>query len=269
MIPIVAVLPTAHGSRAMPRPLSIVFLAASLFAMSSCCLAHRWNHSINKVTIDYNSYLAPSISFEQDDHLPYPPAQVGYYRWMYDKDPGHQLAALGPVSPPACDHCGPAVPPPGQPYEYQVLFPAGVPGETGGLWNSQLPQPINVPPGAASSEMPGSSAWPQNSRLAPSEPAPIVPPIPAPVNEPPLSNPRQPPPAGTGGYVTPPAVAPPRLPTFDAPAPSMQPLDNDAPPVYGPSGPPDAGVHLTTGQATRSNPLSAPDTAAAWPNQAN
>jgi hypothetical protein len=236
----------------------------------------RFNHAIRSVTIDYNSYLAPSVSLEQDDHLPYPAPQVGYYRWMYDKDPGHQLAALGPVTPPTCNNCGPAVPPPGQPFEYQVLFPAGVPGETNDLWNAQLPEPINAPHGPAPGPSPGVPGTPpQNGPMMPAESVPILPQAPPPVNGPPLSNPLQPLPPGSGRNIAPPVPVPQRLPMYNMPAPNSTPLDQEAPPNYGPSAPDAADVHLTTGQAptgqvttgqaTRSNPVSAPSAAVAWP----
>ena len=55
----------------------------------------RGPHSVCRAWADYNTLMVPALYLEQDDHLPYPATQVGYYRWMYDKDPGHQYACLG------------------------------------------------------------------------------------------------------------------------------------------------------------------------------
>ncbi len=104
----------------------------------------------------------PALYLEQNDHLPYPATQVGYYRWMYDKDPGHQYACLGVVPPRTCANCDP-VPPGDQPFEYQVYFPAGVPRPSDELWGNKLPEPINVPAPMHAESHPGPGGSPGNS----------------------------------------------------------------------------------------------------------
>ena len=102
IIPIVSVFPsTKRFARDVTQ--SVADRArASLLAMSSCCCTEQGNHAVRKVWADYNTLRCPAFYLEQEDHLPYPAAQVGYYRWMYDKDPGHQLACLGPIPPRTC-----------------------------------------------------------------------------------------------------------------------------------------------------------------------
>ncbi len=167
----------------MSRSLSLIMLGTSLLAMSSCCCTEQGNHSVRKVWADYNTLRCPAFYLEQEDHLPYPAAQVGYYRWMYDKDPGHQLACLGPIPPRTCRTCDP-VPPGDEPFEYEVCFPTGVPRQSDQLWGNRLPEPINVPGGprfAAQSRGPAGALAnaPPKSTLVP-----ILPPVPRPVEEP-------------------------------------------------------------------------------------
>ena len=128
----------------MFRSLSVMLLLTSLFAMSSCAVTDRGPHSVCRAWADYNTLRAPALYLEQDDHLPYPATQVGYYRWMYDKDPGHQFACLGAIPPRTCPNCDP-VPPGDQPFEYQVYFPSGIPRPSDELWGNKLPEPVNVP----------------------------------------------------------------------------------------------------------------------------
>jgi len=277
----VPILRFSDGSRAMPSKVFYIGLAATLVATSSCSVTEQGNHAVRKFWIDYNTLRNPAMYVEQVDHLPYPAPQVGYYRWMYDKDPGHQLACLGNFPPPQCKTCDPlAMPPAGEPFEYQVLYPTGMPGPTDRLWSEKLPEPINLSSATAPGEMassPGPS--PPSGRPSMSEAIPILPPPSAPVNGPNLSAPPFPGPTLSNPQTRPispepvdkPAASPPpRLPVFDVPVPvpEPKPVEQNVPPVFGPSSNEDSSVRLTTGQQTpgqqaRSNPLS--DPSIAWP----
>ncbi len=112
----------------MLRSLSLIVLGTSFMTMSSCCFTEQGNHAVRKMWCDYNTLRAPAFYLEQEDHLPYPAPQVGYYRWMYDKDPGHQLACLGPIPPRICPPCD-AVPAGNEPFVTAKVLPTvGVTG---------------------------------------------------------------------------------------------------------------------------------------------
>jgi hypothetical protein len=240
----------------MHRRLWHNLIAALLFAASSSCCEQQWNHSVRRMWCDYNTFRAPSLSFEQVDHLPYPAAQVGYYRWMYDKDPGHQLAALGPVTPPACvvPQC---VPPGDNPFEYQVAFPNAIPYQTDPLWAEGQPEPINVPRG-----QPGDAP---NSK----EPQPGLLTVPmAPVLPPGGGDNRAfsaPPPAQPNRAGLP-SVEPPGspLPGFESSPPPPHPVDEDVPPMLGPASQSDPNLRLTTGSPV-AQPASPAPANALWP----
>ena len=130
----------------MLRRLSLIVLGTSFVTMSSCCFTEQGNHAVRKMWCDYNTLRCPAFYLEQEDHLPYPAPQVGYYRWMYDKDPGHQLACLGPIPPRTCAPCD-RVPAGNDPFEYEVYFPTAIPRQSDQLWGNKLPEPINIPGG--------------------------------------------------------------------------------------------------------------------------
>jgi hypothetical protein len=241
----------------MSRSLSIVMLGASLCAMSSCCCTEQANHSVRKVWADYNTLRCPAFYLEQEDHLPYPAAKVGYYRWMYDKDPGHQMACLGPIPPKACRTCDP-VPPGNEPFEYEVLFPSGVPRQSDQLWGNKLPEPINVPGGPSLSEAPHANGPP------PKVPVPVLPPVPRPVDEPKASGGQQAPAADSADGSRLPKT-PSRLPSFDLPAPQPKPIDENPSPLIGPAAQQGPSLRLTTDQPPASNLESPPSPNAVWP----
>ena len=231
----------------MFRPLKFVVLGLSLLAMSSCACTERSNHAVRKMWADYNTLRCPAFYLEQEDHLPYPAAQVGYYRWMYDKDPGHQLACLGPIPPRTCGPCDP-VPPRDEPFEYEVLFPTAIPRHSDQLWGSKLPEPINTQPTPTLADgPPGLEAAPSNSRPGL---VPILPPLSRPINPPPPNALTVPPPPAAGAELDtgrrdrPPA----RLPSFDVTPPPPKPLDDTPPPIQGPGSQQRPNVKLTSGQ---------------------
>jgi hypothetical protein len=244
----------------------LVLLGTSLMAMSSCCCTERSNHAVRKMWADYNTLRCPAFYLEQEDHLPYPAAQVGYYRWMYDKDPGHQLACLGPIPPRTCHPCDP-VPPGNEPFEYEVLFPTAVPRQSDQLWGNKLPEPINVPGGPSLAEQshgPGgtlANAPPKNA-LVPILPPP---PLPRPVDEPKASGGQQAP-AAEKADGSPPLKTPARLPSFDLPDPQPKPVDENPAPLLGPAAQQGPSLRLTTDQPpTSSNSESPPSPNAVWP----
>jgi hypothetical protein len=216
-----------------------ILIAAVLVAACSSCCEQQYNHSVRRMWCDYNSFGAPALSFEQVDHLPYPAAQVGYYRWMYDKDPGHQLAALGPVTPPACvvPQCVPAG---DNPFEYQVAFPNAIPYQTDTLWGETLPEPINTPHGppldGPSANGPGKEP-PPGMLTVPM--APVLPP--AAGNKP--TDPARPAPSSRPSIEAPGAP----LPGFEWSPPPPRPVDEDAAPMLGPASQADPNLRLTTG----------------------
>ena len=240
-------------------------LFASLFAMSSCCCLCRGDHSIRKFWLDYNTLDCPAIYVEQVDHLPYPAGQVGYYRWMYDKDPGHQLAGLNPPVVKAAP--APAMPGPDEPFGYQILYPAGVPNQTDQLWSTKTPEPVNLPKGAFGDLWTAPKT--EGPNLAPpatsTGPSPILPPAPPSVNAMSPSTPSRttspngmsPAPQG----VQPPAQTPGRLPLFDdpkpgLPAPQSKPAEEMGPPPPGAFQNP-ASLRLMNQQSSANSP--APD----------
>lgn len=250
----------------MLRGLSLVLLGWSLLALPSCSCTERGNHAVRKMWADYNTLRSPAFYLEQEDHLPYPAAQVAYYRWMYDKDPGHQLACLGPIPPRTCPNCNP-VPPGNEPFEYEVNFPAAVPRQNDQLWGNKLPEPINVP-GAARAEAPedfGASrrgGWPAgppqpNSSLT------TVPPLPRPVEEPKADVVPPAPPADDPSEGPPRPKTPSRLPSFDLPSPPPRPIDETPDPLIGPASQQNPGLRLTTDHAGNAEAPASPD--AVWP----
>jgi hypothetical protein len=232
-------------------------IATLLFAASSSCCEHQYNHSVRRMWCDYNSFRAPALAFEQEDHLPYRAAQVGYYRWMYDKDPGHQLAALGPVTPPptVVPQC---VPPGDNPFDYQVAFPAAIPTPTDSLWAEGQPEPINVP-----RTLPGDAAS-RTKELGGALTVPL-----APVLPPPTSDKRAVPepsssPSGRGGKASTDMPGP-LFPRFDAAPPPPRPIDEDVPPMQGPASQENPNVRLTTGTPASSQAPAPPAANSLWP----
>jgi hypothetical protein len=258
MIPKALAFPLLRGLRAMIRSLSVTALLASLLAMSSCAATDRGPHSICRAWADYNTLRAPAVYLERDDHLPYPATQVGYYRWMYNKDPGHQFACLGAIPPRVCANCDP-VPPGDQPFEYEVFFPAGVPRQSDELWGNKLPEPINVPaPVHPDASAPLGSAPPTKGV------SPTLPPPPNPVPKPQAMEGR---PAPDGGEPQDDAITPKkpsRLPSFDLPPLPLKPIDENPVPQIGPAaqGP---TLRLTTDQPVSSNSEAIPSPEAVWP----
>lgn len=248
----------------MLRSLSFVILGASLVAMSSCCCSEQCNHSVRKMWCDYNTLRAPAFYLEQDDHLPYPAPQVGYYRWMYDKDPGHQLACLGPIPPrtcPPCDH----VPPGNDPFEYEVYFPTAIPHQSDQLWANKLPEPINVPGGLnPSAQLKGGGGTLANAAPK-SALVPILPSVPPPVEPPKAEAGQQTPSTGDAneGSTSPKTL--PRLPTFELPAPQPKPLDDTPPPLQGPASQQGPSLRLTTDQPSSPSAEAVPAPDAVWP----
>jgi hypothetical protein len=244
----------------MRRKLWHNLIGALLFAASSSCCEQQWNHSVRRMWADYNTFRAPALSFEQVDHLPYPAAQVGYYRWMYDKDPGHQLAALGTVTPPV--HVVPqCVPPNGDPFEYQVAFPTAIPYPTDPLWGKDLPEPINVPHGQPTD---GLNAGPSTGKESPDlltvPMAPVLPPASSDLKRPDAS--RTPVPPNRAGLMpADPSGAPPG---FESAPPPPRPVDEDVLPLLGPSSQQDPNLRLTTGQPA-SSPAPSGNANAIWP----
>jgi hypothetical protein len=264
--------------------------AAWIAAGSSGCCWDQCNHSVRRMWVDYNSFLAPSISFEQVDHLPYWAPQVGYYRWMYDKDPGHQLAALGPVTPPA--NCVPQIVPPGDnPFEYQVDFPNAIPHQTDPLWGENQPEPINllqVPADGANGTSPaGKSSQPlltvpmapvmprtdgdkANDRSRPSGasnrtfPSSVEPPGPPLPGSPGSSMPNS---YGPGSLFPGSPFPGSTMPGFDAIPSPPKPVDEDAAPMLGPASQSDPSLRLTTGSTPTSGASAAAGNSAnsLWP----
>ena len=242
--------------RSMQNRLWHNLIAAALFAASSSCCEQQWNHSVRRMWCDYNTFRAPALSLEQFDHLPYPAAQVGYYRWMYDKDPGHQLAALGPVTPPArvVPQCVPAG---DNPFEYQVAFPSAIPLQTETLWGEGQPEPINVPRGQPG-DTPGVNPLKGNDQpgtlTVPM--APVLPPTAR--DQRPASSPNR-----TGQAPAEPPGLP--LPGFEASPPPPHPVDEEVPPMLGPASQTNPNVRLTTGLPASAQPASPGTASGLWP----
>jgi hypothetical protein len=248
----------------MSRSLALVILVPTLFATSSCCCTERGPHTVRKAWADYNTLQAPAFYLEQEDHLPYPATQVAYYRWMYDKDPGHQLACLGVIPPRTCPNCDP-IPPGNDPFEYEVVFPAGIPRQNDELWGNKLPEPINVPGGATHSDaLPGGGAS-QGITPPSNTPAPILPPPPRAVEE--LKTSGQPTDRGAADAPAEPRPQknPARLPTFDLPTPVPKPIDEHPAPLIGPAAQQGPNLRLTTDQPVSSDADSSPSPDAVWP----
>jgi hypothetical protein len=251
--------------------------AAWIAAGSSGCYWDQYNHSVRRMWVDYNSFLAPSISFEQVDHLPYWAPQVGYYRWMYDKDPGHQLAALGPVTPPA--NCVPQIVPPGDnPFDYQVDFPNAIPHQTDPLWGENQPEPINVLQVPADGANRTSPAGKNPQQLLTVPMAPVMPRTDGDKSSDPSRptgtwnrsfrqsvEPPGPPLPGLPGSSAPFPGSP--MPGFDAVPTPPKPVDEDAAPMLGPEAQSNPSLRLTTGSPTTSGASAATANSAnsLWP----
>jgi hypothetical protein len=259
----VPVIPSSGDSRAMIRNPLLIVLGASLVAMSSCSCAEWGNHSVRRAWCDYNTLRAPAFYLEQDDHLPYPAFQVGYYRWMYDKDPGHQLACLGPIPPRTCPPSD-RVPPGDDPFEYEVYFPTAIPRESDQLWGNKLPEPINVPGGPNASAQTNGASGAFANAAPKSALVPILPSVPRPV-EPNAAGGQQAPGAQNATDGSTPPKAPPRLPTFDLPAPQPKPLDDTPTPLQGPAAQQGPSLRLTTDQPAASTAGAVPAPDAVWP----
>jgi hypothetical protein len=243
----------------MRRNIWLNLIGVALFAASSSCCEQQWNHSVRRMWCDYNTFRAPSLSFEQVDHLPYPAAQVGYYRWMYDKDPGHQLAALGPVTPPTC--VVPQCVPPGEaPFAYQVPFPNAIPSQTDPLWGDRLPEPVNVShsqlPDAPNGGKSSGKELPSGMLTVPM--APILPPT---GSDPKRIDPGQPP---VRPGKTEEALPGSPGPSFEASPPPPQPVEEEVSPLLGPASRENPNLRLTTGQPA-GKPSTESETGSIWP----
>ncbi len=86
--------------------------------------------------MDYNTQRAPGFYMEQLEHTPYHKERVAYFRWMYNKDPGHQYAKLGPLPPRA--ETDPECPCP-----KDLNGETGIPGSTQSLWRDGVPMPVD------------------------------------------------------------------------------------------------------------------------------
>jgi hypothetical protein len=255
--------PFPCGLRAMIRCFSIAVLFTSLCTMSSCSLSEWGPHSVCRVWADYNTLLAPGLYLERDDHLPYPATQVGYYRWMYDKDPGHQYACLGVVPPRTCANCDP-VPPGDQPFEYQVLFPGGAPRPSDELWGNKLPEPINIP-GTARAESPQNLSAPLGTFPPTGSARSPLPPPPEPDHDPNVISTPPIPDAGELQDETNAPKKPARLPSFDLPVPQPKPIDDNPAPMIGPAAQQGPNLRLTTGQPAPPVSESTPNPESVWP----
>ena len=246
----------------MSRGSLFLMLSTSLVAMSSCCCTEQGNHSVRKMWADYNTLRCPAFYLEQEDHLPYPAAQVGYYRWMYDKDPGHQLACLGPIPPKTCPNCDP-VPPGNEPFEYEVYFPTGVPRQSDQLWGNRLPEPINLPGSPRTADQGRASGgalaqMPAKNNLVP------VTPIPPPA-EPKAAVAQPAPVESRPSNTAAPTEKPSPLPSFDLQVPSPKPVDESPPPLLGPAAQKGPNLRLTTDQSLPSGSAAIPSPDAVWP----
>lgn len=142
--------------------LTMLCLGAVFISASGCCV-HQGAHAINRSWGSSNLYYGPSLNFEMVDHLPYHKERVGYYRWMYNKDPGHQYSKLGIMPPrPECDPDCPCI------QDVQGQGGGGIPGSTDSLWLGGVPRPVDPivfePP------------QPPPEGFAPQAPAPATPP---------------------------------------------------------------------------------------------
>jgi hypothetical protein len=248
----------------MLRSLSIILLGASLFTMSSCCCTERGPHAVRKAWLDYNTLRYPAIYLEQEDHLPYPAAQVAYYRWMYDKDPGHQLACLGPIPPRTCPSCDP-VPPGNDPFEYEVYFPAGIPKQSDQLWGNKLPEPVNVPGATMHAEGSPDPGMLHGSSSTTKAPAPLLPPAPSPVAEPKATADPSVRSEGNSPNELRTPKPPVRLPTFEVPPPPPKPLEEIPAPLIGPAAQQGPNLRLTNGQPISYSEESGPSPDSVWP----
>lgn len=85
--------PTGRGRREMVGlALRTVLAVGMLNLLTGCSI--RGPRGELRMLADYNSFRAPSLSFEQLSHWPYRARDVRYYHWMYHKQ------ALPPEPPP-------------------------------------------------------------------------------------------------------------------------------------------------------------------------
>jgi hypothetical protein len=155
---------------------------------------------------------------EQVEHMPYHKERVAYFRWMYNKDPGHQYAKLGPLPPRA--EVDPDCPCPAD-----LQGQKGVPGSTESLWRDGVPMPVDPSVFAPQKPAPPTGFAPQSSGAAPQGPSVT--------QQTPVAAPSS---GGQAGDV------PPTLPQLQLPLPPLPPLPSDTeplntpvPPTYGPT----------------------------------
>ena len=114
-----------------------------LLAPTAGCF-HQKEHALCRVWFDENTLNRRALFFQKVDHLPYEGKRVGYYRWMYGKDPGHQgVSPLDGVTEPAPPMM---MPDSGIPYGYGPTLVDPLPGQP-------LPgQPLPAPSGSQDAE---------------------------------------------------------------------------------------------------------------------
>jgi len=172
--------------------------------------------------MDYNTQRAPAFYMEEVEHLPYHKERVAYFRWMYNKDPGHQYAKLGPLPPrPEVD--------PDCPCPKDVEGMKGIPGTTESLWRDGVPQPVDESVFAPPTPPPPTGFAPLPADAQP--PRTTIPSVP-------VTAPTAPNGANSSAYA-------PRAPVQQQPAPvpppktlNTAPADPIVPPAYGPSAQP-------------------------------
>lgn len=145
------------------RLVSLTFIGLLLSAATGCCV-RQGAHSVNRLWMDWDTYYGTAYCMETIDHLPYHKERVGYFRWQYNKDPGHQYAKLGPLPPrPECDPDCPCI------QDIQGQGGGGIPRSTDSLWQPGVPQPVDasvfLPP-----QPPPQGFAPQNTVTAPAQP---------------------------------------------------------------------------------------------------
>ena len=122
-----------------------LFLLLLLPPLAGCF--HQKEHALCRVWFDRNTLNRRALFFEKVDRLPYEGKRVGYYRWMYGKDPGHQgISPLAGVTEPQTPIVvqGDAVPYGPTPIEPLPGQPLPAPPSAG---QAPLPsQPIPAPP---------------------------------------------------------------------------------------------------------------------------
>ncbi|MGE3314555.1 MAG: hypothetical protein AB7O26_05515 [Planctomycetaceae bacterium] len=119
------------------RFLLLSCISLLLWGATGCCV-RQGAHSVNRLWMDWDTYCGTAYCMETIDHLPYHKERIGYFRWQYNKDPGHQYAKLGPLPPrPECDPDCPCI------QDIQGQGGGGIPRSTDSLWQPGVPQPVD------------------------------------------------------------------------------------------------------------------------------